>query len=89
MSIINTELSKVSFNFFLTNKISFANHLALLCEKIDGANVNVISTTLGNSHRISPYFLKGGLSFGGTCFPRDTKAFNALYSQIIGPSSLI
>jgi UDPglucose 6-dehydrogenase len=58
-------------------KISFANTLANLCEAIPGSNVDDITKALGADRRISPYYLKGGLSFGGPCFPRDNRAFSA------------
>lgn len=77
MSIINAEIAKVSLNSYITLKISFANTLANICERIPGADVDIITKTLGADRRISPYYLRGGLSYGGTCFPRDTKAFIA------------
>ncbi len=78
MSLIDAEIFKMSLNAYITLKISFANALANLCEEIPGANVDAITKALGADRRISPHYLKGGLSFGGTCFPRDTKAFVAL-----------
>jgi len=75
MSIISAEIAKVSLNAFITTKISFANILANICEKIPGANVDSITKAMGADKRISPYYFKGGLSFGGTCFPRDTRSF--------------
>lgn len=78
MSIINAEISKMSLNMYITTKISFANNLAILCEKIPGADVDVITNAIGVDRRISPYYFQGGLSFGGTCFPRDTKAYFAI-----------
>ncbi len=81
-SLINTELAKVSLNCYLTTKISFANTLANVCEKIPGASVDTITNILGSDKRISPHYLKGALAFGGTCFPRDTRAFIALSKRI-------
>ncbi len=78
MSIINAELAKVALNAYITTKISFANSLANLCEKIPGADVDVITRAIGVDKRISPYYFQGGLAFGGTCFPRDTKAYITL-----------
>lgn len=78
MSIINAELAKVALNAYITTKISFANSLANLCEKIPGADVDVITRAIGVDKRISPYYFQGGLAFGGTCFPRDTKAYMTL-----------
>ena len=75
MSLTEAEISKVSLNAYLVNKISFANFLSNLCEKVDGVNVDNITNSIGYHKPIGHYFLKGGLSFGGTCFPRDTSAF--------------
>jgi UDPglucose 6-dehydrogenase len=78
MSIINAEIAKLSLNCYLTLKISFVNSLANLCDLLPGADVDQITRAIGADHRISQHFLRGGLSYGGTCFPRDTKAFVAL-----------
>jgi len=81
MSLISAEITKISLNVYLTMKISFANTLANICEKIPGADVDAISRALGSDKRISPHFLKGGLSYGGPCFPRDGRAFVAFAQQ--------
>jgi len=78
MSIINAELAKVCLNAYITVKISFANSIANLCEKVPGANVDVITKAIGVDKRISPYYFQGGLSFGGTCFPRDVRAYRTV-----------
>ena len=75
MSLEEVEVSKVTLNAYLVNKISFANFLSNLCERIDNVNVDNITDAIGYHKPIGHHFLKGGLSFGGTCFPRDTKAF--------------
>lgn len=75
MSIINAELAKICLNTYITLKISFANSIANLCEKVPGADCDVITKSIGQDKRISPYYFSGGLAFGGPCFPRDTKAF--------------
>jgi UDPglucose 6-dehydrogenase len=75
MSIISSEIAKVSLNAYITTKISFANMLANLCERIPGADVDDITQTIGHDKRISPHYFRGGLGYGGTCFPRDTWAF--------------
>lgn len=89
MSIINAEMAKVSLNAYITVKISFANSLANLCEQIPGANVDEVTNAIGLDHRISPLYLKGGLSFGGTCFPRDTRAYISISEKYGVPSDLI
>ncbi|MBI2288563.1 MAG: UDP-glucose/GDP-mannose dehydrogenase family protein, partial [Chloroflexi bacterium] len=75
MSVVSAEITKISLNSYITMKISFANTLANICEAIPGADVDAISKALGADKRISPYYLKGGLAYGGPCFPRDNKAF--------------
>lgn len=81
MSLISAEVAKVSLNAYITMKISFANTVANLCESIPGADVDAITNAIGADKRISPYYLRGGLAFGGTCFPRDTKAFMTISRQ--------
>lgn len=81
MSLISAEVAKVSLNAYITMKISFANMVANLCERIPGADVDAITNAIGVDKRISPYYLRGGLAFGGTCFPRDTKAFMTISRQ--------
>ncbi|MBI4620093.1 MAG: UDP-glucose/GDP-mannose dehydrogenase family protein [Desulfobacterales bacterium] len=75
MSIISAEITKISLNSYITMKISYANTLSNICEKIPGANVDDITKALGADKRISPFYLKGGLGYGGPCFPRDNRAF--------------
>jgi UDPglucose 6-dehydrogenase len=77
MPIVSAEIAKISLNSFVTMKISYANTLAQICERIEGADVDAITSALGADRRISPYYLRGGLSFGGPCFPRDNRAFAA------------
>lgn len=81
MSIISGEVAKVSLNAYVTMKISFANTVANLCERIPDSDVDAITNALGADKRISPHYLRGGLAFGGTCFPRDTKAFMTISRQ--------
>lgn len=81
MSLISAEVAKVSLNAYITMKISFANTVANLCEQIPGTDVDAITNAIGGDRRISPYYLRGGLAFGGTCFPRDTKAFMTISRQ--------
>jgi len=89
MSIISAELAKVSLNAYITMKISFANTLANLCEKIPDTDIDAITRAIGVDRRISPYYFKGGMAFGGTCFPRDTKAFIAVSQQYGNDAHLI
>jgi UDPglucose 6-dehydrogenase len=67
------ELIKYASNAFLATKIGFINEIANLCDAI-GANVNDVSRAMGMDGRIGKYFLHAGPGFGGSCFPKDTKA---------------
>ena len=78
MSIVSAELAKVCLNAYITTKISFVNSVANLCERIPGADVDAITKAIGADRRISPSYFQGGLSFGGTCFERDNRAYDAL-----------
>ena len=85
-SITNAEWSKLSLNVFLTLKLSYANAIAEVCEKIEDGNVDDISEILGHDPRIGRKFLSGAIGYGGPCFPRDTKAFSA-FTNLIGVRS--
>ena len=67
------ELIKYASNAFLATKISFINELANFCEKID-INIEDISIGMGLDKRIGGRFLRAGPAYGGSCFPKDTKA---------------
>lgn len=75
MSLTNAEITKLTLNCFVTMKISFANELAAVCERLPGADVDVVTTAIGADSRVGATYLKGGLGFGGPCFPRDNLAF--------------
>lgn len=81
MELIESEISKVSLNAYITMKISFANFIGNVSEKYE-CNPNNITKALGYDKRISPYYIKSGLPFGGTCFPRDTWAFIKMSENI-------
>jgi UDPglucose 6-dehydrogenase len=78
MNYVNAELTKLSVNTFVTTKISYANMLAQVCETLPGADVDVVTAAIGCDSRIGQKYLKGGLGYGGPCFPRDNIAFSAL-----------
>jgi len=73
-TIASSELIKHASNSFLALKISYANALAQLCERL-GANVEEVTRAMGLDPRIGPHFLGAGLGFGGFCFPKDVQAF--------------
>ena len=68
-----SEMIKYASNAFLATKISFINEIANLCEKVE-ADVSVVARAMGMDTRIGPKFLRPGAGFGGSCFPKDTKA---------------
>src|SRR6267154_307572 len=78
MNFINAEITKLAVNTYITTKISYANMLARLCEKLPEADVSVVTYALGLDSRIGSKYLKGAVSYGGPCFPRDNRAFAAL-----------
>ena len=88
MSFVNAEITKLAVNTYVTTKISYANMLARICERLPGANVDVVTTALGNDTRIGAKYLKGALSYGGPCFPRDNLALAQLARQLGVPPDL-
>lgn len=75
MNFVNAELTKLAVNTFVTTKISYANMLAQVCERLPGADADVVTGALGLDTRIGRKYLKGALGYGGPCFPRDNLAF--------------
>ena len=82
------ELIKYSSNAFLATKITFINEIANLCEKIN-INVEDISIGMGLDKRIGSRFLRAGPAYGGSCFPKDTKAITATADKFKTNLSLI
>lgn len=73
-SLSTAEMIKYANNAFLAAKISFINSIADICEKIEGCDVVEVAKAIGLDSRINPLFLRAGLGYGGSCFPKDVKA---------------
>ena len=73
----SAELIKHASNAFLALKISFINAVANFCESV-GANIEEVSKGIGSDSRIGPEFLRAGIGYGGSCFPKDVAAFRAV-----------
>lgn len=82
MSLENAELTKISVNTFVTTKITFANMLAEICEKLPGGDVDVVSNALGLDARIGRKYLTGAIGYGGPCFPRDNVALTYIAKEL-------
>ena len=82
------EMIKYASNAFLAMKISYVNEIANLCEKI-GADIQVVTSAMGRDGRISPKFLHCGPGYGGSCFPKDTKALAKIGRENNSPIILI
>jgi UDPglucose 6-dehydrogenase len=77
-NFVNAEMIKLVLSTFITTKISYANMLAELSQKIPGANADVVAQAIGLDARVSPKVLRGGMPYGGPCFPRDNRALSYL-----------
>lgn len=88
MTFVNAELTKLALNTYVTTKISYANMLAQICERLEGGNIDAVTSALGLDSRIGPKYLKGSLGYGGPCFPRDNLALATLARQLNVPAPL-
>ena len=79
---------KYASNAFLATKISFINEIAAICEKV-GANIEEVAYGIGKDQRIGPHFLQTGIGYGGSCFPKDTKALVQIAGNVEHPFELL
>ena len=83
MNLVNAETAKIALNAYVTMRISFANFVAEICERLPGGNSDAVLAALGKDSRIGGKYLKGALGYGGPCFPRDNAAIARL-AQLAG-----
>jgi UDPglucose 6-dehydrogenase len=87
-SVEGAELTKYAANAFLATKISFINEIANLCERV-GCDVHQVARAVGMDRRIGSKFLHPGPGFGGSCFPKDTRALSVIGRQYDSPTSIV
>jgi UDPglucose 6-dehydrogenase len=87
-NVSTAEMIKYASNAFLALKLSYINEIANLCEAV-GADVHIVAKAMGNDGRISPKFLHPGPGFGGSCFPKDTKALLSLSKELNEPMNTV
>jgi len=75
--IASAEMVKLASNAFLMTRISFINEIANVCELV-GADVADVAAGVGLDHRLGPHFLRAGIGYGGSCFPKDSLALKQL-----------
>ena len=76
----SAEMIKLAANAFLMTRISFINEIANVCEAT-GADVVKVAEGIGLDHRLGPHFLRAGIGYGGSCFPKDSLALKQLASN--------
>ena len=87
-SVVSAEMIKYASNAFLATKISFINEIAALCEAV-GADVHEVARGMGLDNRIGKKFLHPGPGFGGSCFPKDTRAILHLADEAGVPAHIV
>src|SRR4029079_6502445 len=84
----SAELIKYAANGYLAMRLAFVNQLADLCEKV-GGDIAVVAKGIGHDKRIGHHYLHPGPGYGGSCFPKDTRALAATAREAGAPFSLI
>lgn len=79
---VNAELIKYANNLFLAMRVSAINMIANICQRIPGADVEVVAKGIGMDHRIGPHFLRAGLGWGGSCWPKDLMGLKHLSREL-------
>jgi UDPglucose 6-dehydrogenase len=87
-NVESSELIKYASNAFLATKITYINEVAELCELL-GADVHHVAKGMGLDRRIGPKFLHPGPGYGGSCFPKDTKALSDIARQVGRPFEIV
>lgn len=82
------EMIKYAANAFLATKVTFINEIAMLCERT-GADVKDVANGMGFDSRIGPKFLQAGPGYGGSCFPKDTKALARIGQDNATPLQIV
>jgi len=82
------EFTKYAANAFLATKIAFVNEMADICEKV-GANIEDVATGMGLDHRIGADYMKPGPGYGGSCFPKDTRALDHVAEELGVPTRIV
>ena len=88
MGLESAEMVKYASNSFLATKISYANEMANVCERVPGVDVSKVMAGVGLDHRITPQFLNAGAGFGGSCLPKDVKAL-CKFAEACGYNALL
>ena len=80
MDVESAEMVKLASNAFLMARISLINEIANVCE-LTGADIVRVADAVGRDHRVGPHFLRAGLGYGGSCFPKDSLALKQMASN--------
>ncbi|WP_335934347.1 UDP-glucose dehydrogenase family protein [Streptomyces sp. PTD5-9] len=88
MDVASAEMVKLASNALLATKITFINEIATVCEAT-GADIAQVARAVGQDRRLGPHFLNAGLGYGGSCFPKDSRALRAMASNSGYPFQLL